>query len=223
MQNVAAFVNNDDMYIKSDGGPDENDLVARNVRRYRQERAMSLGELARRSGLSKQTLSKIEQGSGNPTIQTLGLLGAALDLPARRFLTEWGTPVYVQRQQDSEWADTGHWSERLCDETYGSGYVRTLVLRLERTATPLEVIEPHTAGTLHHIYVITGKLRTGPLNEPVDLAAGDFVRFPGDVPHRHVCLSERAIAHMVTTVPQIRQFGPAVTRGTSQAEPRGAR
>jgi quercetin dioxygenase-like cupin family protein len=65
---------------------------------------------------------------------------------------------------------------------------------------------------LHHIYVITGKLRTGPVSEPVDLAAGDFVRFPGDIPHRHACLSDRVLAHVVTTVPQVRQFGPMVAR-----------
>jgi quercetin dioxygenase-like cupin family protein len=65
---------------------------------------------------------------------------------------------------------------------------------------------------LHHIYVITGKLRTGPVSEPVDLAAGDFVRFPGDIPHRHACLSDRVLAHVVTTVPQVRQLGPMVAR-----------
>ena len=88
-------LNNDAMSVKSDGMQLENELVARNVRRFRRERAMSLGELARRSGLSKQTLSKIEQGCGNPTVDTLAQLGAALDLPARRLFTEWGTPVYV--------------------------------------------------------------------------------------------------------------------------------
>ncbi|MCG7203671.1 helix-turn-helix domain-containing protein [Streptomyces arenae] len=201
------------MYIKSDTLAHENDLVARNVRRFRQERAMSLGELARRSGLSKQTLSKIEQGTGNPTVETLSLLGTALDVPARRLLTEWGTPVYVQRQSEGEWMDTANWSERILDETYGSGYVRTLMLRLERGDKDPRPVEPHTAGTLHHVYVVTGKLRTGPLTEPVDLAAGDFVRFPGDIPHRHVCLSERVVAHMVTTIPQVRQFGPTVTKG----------
>lgn len=80
MQNRLLFVNNDDMTIKSDSASEENQLVARNVRRFRRERAMSLGELARRSGLAKQTLSKIEQGTGNPTVETLALLGAALDL-----------------------------------------------------------------------------------------------------------------------------------------------
>jgi transcriptional regulator with XRE-family HTH domain len=210
-------VNNDGMHIKSDALAHENALVARNVRRFRLERAMSLGELARRSGLSKQTLSKIEQGSGNPTVETLSLLGAALDVPARRLLTEWGTPVYVQRLGEGEWADHGNWSERLLDEIYGSGYVRTLVLRLERGGTRPEPVTPHAAGTLHHLYVITGKLRTGPLAEPVDLAAGDFARFPGDVPHRHVCLSDRVVAHLVTTLPQVRQMSPTVVRGQPSA------
>jgi transcriptional regulator with XRE-family HTH domain len=205
------------MSIKSDSKASETQLVARNVRRFRQERAMSLGELARRSGLSKQTLSKIEQGSGNPTVETLALLGAALDVPARRLLTEWGTPVYVQRQHEAEWAEDGARSERLLDETYGSGYVRTLVLRLSRHGKEPELVEPHPTGTLHHLYVITGKLRTGPVSEPVNLAAGDFVRFPGDTQHRHTPLSDQVVAHLVTTLPQVRQLGPTVTRGTSPA------
>ncbi|HJQ45100.1 MAG TPA: XRE family transcriptional regulator [Amycolatopsis sp.] len=203
------------MHIKSDEPPAETDLVARNLRRFRLERAMSLGELARRAGLSKQTLSKIEQGSGNPTVETLSLLGAALDVPARRLLTEWGTPVYVQRAAESEWTGAAGRLERILDETYGSGHVRGLVLRLERTGKEPQVIDAHAAGTLHHLYLITGKLRTGPLAEPVDLAAGDFVRFPGDVPHRHICLSDRVVAHVVTTVPQVRQFGPIVTRNAA--------
>ncbi|MFF3670867.1 cupin domain-containing protein [Microtetraspora malaysiensis] len=75
----------------------------------------------------------------------------------------------------------------------------------------------HSPGTLHHLYVITGKLRAGPVSEPVDLAAGDFVRLPGDIPHRYICLSERVVAHMVTTVPQIRQVGPIVISGGEPA------
>lgn len=203
------FAENDDVNPRSDGKASENELVARNVRRYRQERAISLGELSRRSGLSKQTLSKLEQGIGNPTVETLSLLGAALDVSVRRLLTEWGTPVYTQRAPDGVWSDRG---ERLLDEVYGSGYVRTLMLRFERSGNQPEIVEAHSLGTLHHLYMVTGKLRTGPVNDPVELAAGDFVRFPGDVAHSYVCLTERALAHMVTTVPQVRQFGPTVGR-----------
>jgi transcriptional regulator with XRE-family HTH domain len=199
------------MSIRNEGAPTENQLVARNIHRFRRERAMSLGELARRSGLSKQTLSKIEQGLGNPTVDTLAQLGGALDLPARRFLTEWGTPVYVQRHDEGSWNAHAEWAERILDETYGSGYVRTLVLTLERVGRQPQVIDPRPSGTLHHLYVITGKVRAGPVSEPIDLVAGDFARFPGDTPHLLACLSDRASAHMVTTVPQVRQFGPTVT------------
>lgn len=189
---------------------EDNALVATNLRRFRLERSLSLGDLARRSGISKQTLSKIEQGEGNPTVETLGALATALDLTTRRLLTQWGTPVFVQREVDSKWDQGTGWSQRMLDEIYGSGYVRTLLLRLERSGNRSETVEAHQPGTLHHLYVITGKIRTGPSTDPVDLSAGDFVRFPGDVAHAHVCLTERALAHMVTTVPQVRQLGPQV-------------
>ncbi len=189
---------------------DENQMVARNVRRFREERGMSLGELARRSGLSKQTLSKVEQGIGNPTVETLGALAKALDLTLRRLLTEWGTPVFVQREEEGEWREIAGASQRMLDEIYGSGYVRTLLLRLERGRRDDSIVGAHSSGTLHHIYVISGRLRTGPVTDPVEVSAGDFVRFPGDVEHRHTCLTERAVAHMVTTLPQVRQIGPRV-------------
>jgi transcriptional regulator with XRE-family HTH domain len=189
-----------------------NQLVARNVRRIRLERGLSLGQLSQRSGLSKQTLSKVEQGVGNPTVETLSLLSAALEVTPRRLLTEWGTPVFVYRHDQGEWTERAGWTERILDEVYGSGYVRTLVLRLESgQKTVVGDAEPHPSGTLHHLFVISGRLRTGPLAEPVDLIEGDFVRFPGDVPHQYHCLSKRVLAHVVTTVPQIRQFGPTST------------
>jgi transcriptional regulator with XRE-family HTH domain len=212
MQGSPMFVNNDSMSIKSDAPQPENDLVARNIRRYRQERALSLGELARRSGLSKQTLSKVEQGVGNPTVETLSLLAAALAVPARRLLTEFGTPVYVQREDDGVWTAGAAGAQRFLDETFGSGYVRTMVLRLQRDSTQPEVVEPHPPGTLVHLYVVTGRLRTGPLNDPVDVAAGDFVRFPGDIAHRHISVSDRAVAHIVMTIPQVGRFAPTVIR-----------
>jgi transcriptional regulator with XRE-family HTH domain len=187
---------------------DHNELVARNIRRLRRERGFTIGELSRRSGLSKQTLSKVEQGDGNPTVDTLSALGEALDVSPRQLLTEWGSTVYVQRQADEAWQEHHGRSERILDRTYGSGYVHTLVMRLER-GRPCPPVPAHSLGTLHHVYVITGKLRTGPIEDQVELSAGDFVRFPGDVPYQHTCLSERVVAHIVTTVPQVHQYGTA--------------
>ena len=161
---------------------------------------MSLAAVARRSGLSEQTLSTIEQGLGNPTVVTLAPLGGALDLP-RRFLTEGGSPVYVQRHDEGQWMDGPQWSERVLDEIFGSGCVRTVLLRLERTAKDPDVAAPRQPGTLHHVYVITGKLRTGPVTDQSDLSAGDLC-----VPRRHSAPARPqspVTAHVVTTLPQV--------------------
>ncbi|GAA1771093.1 hypothetical protein GCM10009734_94800 [Nonomuraea bangladeshensis] len=76
-------------------------------------------------------------------------------------LTEWGSAVYVQRQGDAAWEERGGWSERMLNQTYGSGYVHTLVMRLERGKAGGPV-PGHTLGALHHVYAISGRLRTGP-------------------------------------------------------------
>jgi transcriptional regulator with XRE-family HTH domain len=192
---------------------DANAMVARNVRRFRQERQLSLGDLARISGLSKQTLSKVEQGIGNPTVDTLAAISEALDISLRRLVTEWGTPVFVQRSADAEWSERDGGGVRVLDQIYGSGYVRTETFRLHRTEHPPATIDPHSPGTLHHVYVIQGRIRIGPVDEPVELAPGDFVRFPGDVAHVQRCLTDEAVLHVVTTVPQVPQFGPAIHSG----------
>jgi len=183
-------------------------LVAANVRRLRHERGLSMGELARRAGLAKQTLSTIEQGQGNPTVETLGLVAAALGVTLRRLLTEWGAPVYVQHRRDAEWVEEGRWTERVLDEVYGSGHVRTLLVRLDRTLHTRQEIEGHAVGTLHHTYVISGRLRIGPLSEPIELGSGDFARYPGDVPHLLMPLTDRVTALVVSSEPQARQIAP---------------
>lgn len=182
-----------------------SELVARNVKRYRRERGLSMSALAHRAGLSKQTLSSIEHGAGNPTVETLGILSAPLDVPIRRLLNEWGTPVYVSRATEGSWLRTPTGKERTLDEVYGSGYVRTSLLRVTRQRDGDRPVEPHSLGCLHHVYVVSGRIKAGPMNEPVDLAPGDFARYPADVAHLLQPVSEEALVHVVTTVPQVRQ------------------
>lgn len=184
---------------------DINGMVARNVRRFRRERGLSMSALAQRAGLAKQTLSTLEQGLGNPTVETLGLLSTALDVSLRSLLTEWGSPVFLQRGRDGDWSESHGWQHRTLDEVYGSGYVRTTVLRTDRPG-PEGAIPGHRLGTLHHLYVIAGRVRTGPVSEPVQLGAGDFAHYPADVPHLLASLTERAVVHVVTTEPRTRQI-----------------
>jgi transcriptional regulator with XRE-family HTH domain len=186
--------------------PDVNGtaMVGRNVRRIRQERRLSLGGLAQAAGLAKQTLANLEKGAGNPTIDTLFAVARALDVGVTWLLTEWGTPVYVQRADEAGWSEDGARRVRTLDQIYGSGQVSTCVIELVESRP--DVLPPLPSGTLHHAFVVRGSVVAGPAGQESVVHEGDFIRFPGDVPHVLRCTSHSAVLHVVTTVPQVQQF-----------------
>lgn len=210
LPNLDASVKSDEpsIIVDTTGRPpatDHNAMVARNIRRYREERHLSLGELARRADLSKQTLSKIELGTGNPTVGTIGAIADALGLSVRTLVTEWGSPVRISRADGAAWISRDGAAERMLDTIYGSGDVRTWLLRL--TARVLH-FDAYATGTLHHCYVIAGRVRLGPEAEVFELGSGDFVRFPGDTRHLFQGLAPDCLVHIMTTVPGVPQFRP---------------
>jgi transcriptional regulator with XRE-family HTH domain len=179
-------------------------MLGRNVRRIRQERQLSLGALAERTGLAKQTLANLESGQGNPTVQTLLAVARALSVGVNWLVTDWGSPVLVRRGGDAAWTAEGAGRRRLLDSIYGTGQVDTALLDLTATRHVADALPP---GTLHHAYVMSGAVLAGPVDDLHELAPGDFIRFAGDVPHVLRAVSGTAVAHVVTTVPRVQQFG----------------
>ena len=55
------------------GGPPLG-LIARSIRRERERVGLSLSELAKQAGIAKSTLSQLESGTGNPSVETLWAL-----------------------------------------------------------------------------------------------------------------------------------------------------
>ncbi|MFC7640091.1 helix-turn-helix domain-containing protein [Streptosporangium lutulentum] len=83
------------MEDESRGGGDRSSrdlaaLIAASVRRERDRAGLSLTELAKRAGIAKSTLSQLESGVGNPSVETLWGLGAALGVPFSGWSTRRG-------------------------------------------------------------------------------------------------------------------------------------
>lgn len=186
---------------------DSNHLVATNIRRFRRERELSLGDLAKRTGISKQTLSKIEAGQGNPTVGTLESIGQGLGVNLGAILAAYGSNVKLQRVEAAPWRAHAIGSTRSLDKIYGTGYVETSLIRI--AANVPEDIAPHSRGTLHQVYVIAGRVRISGEFDSVELQPGDFFRFPGDVEHSYFTRDPEVLLHVTTTAPQIAQFKPA--------------
>ena len=62
------------------------DRLAHALRRERERRGLSLSETAKRAGIGKSTLSQLEGGSGNPSVETLWALATALDVQLSQLL-----------------------------------------------------------------------------------------------------------------------------------------
>jgi transcriptional regulator with XRE-family HTH domain len=180
-------------------------VLGHNVRRLRHERGLSLGALAQAAGLAKQTLANLENGSGNPTVETLQSLAAALGLEVNWLVTAWESPVLVQRAATAAWEDDGEGRRRVLDHIHGTGRVETAVVELTSARGVRPALPP---GTLHHAYVLSGAAVAGTVEDAHTLDVGDFIRFAGDVPHVLRAQRDRASVHVVTTVPQVQQFGP---------------
>jgi transcriptional regulator with XRE-family HTH domain len=66
-------------------------LLGANVRALRESKRYSLRGLARRAGVSHETLRGIERGSSSPTIATIEKIAVSLDTEVRALLPETAT------------------------------------------------------------------------------------------------------------------------------------
>ena len=74
--------------ITNNFNPSRIDLLALSIKRERQAAGLSLTELAKRAGVAKSTLSQLESGIGNPSIETLWSLATAMGLQVTRFFEQ---------------------------------------------------------------------------------------------------------------------------------------
>ncbi|HWK63533.1 MAG TPA: XRE family transcriptional regulator [Rhizobiaceae bacterium] len=153
--------------------------LAQHLRHLRVERGVTLQYLAEVSGVSRATLSRIENGEVSPTAETLGRLATAYSLPLSQLLA----PLEPDFQPLLRHADQGVWADR------EKGFTR-------RTVSPpsgrlkLEIIEcelaPHQRisyerpafmGHEHHLVMLGGSLVLALDRVRYELLTGDCLRY----------------------------------------------
>lgn len=164
-------------------------LVSMSLRRERARTGLSLTELARRAGIAKSTLSQLESGTGNPSLETLWALGTALGVPLSRLidpprqdiqLIRAGEGVVMHAERDPY--------EAAMLASCPPGARRDIYRVTAEPGTP-HLARPHTLGTVEHLILGTGRVLAGPDGEAMELGPGDYLRYPGDVPHVFEALS----------------------------------
>ncbi|MCG9649186.1 helix-turn-helix domain-containing protein [Vibrio brasiliensis] len=172
--------------------------IAATLSRERQRSGLSLSEVAKRAQIAKSTLSQLENGAGNPSIETLWSICVVLDIPFSRLIEEPSAETKVIR-----------YGEGVSVFSKSEDYQATLLAACPPNASRdiywLEVApnepfysEPHNPGTIEHVVIIKGRARLGTTNDAHELSEGDYITYPGDRPHMFEALEPNTKAMLIS-------------------------
>lgn len=166
-------------------GPSFAAEIGRRIRELRKARGISLSELAHRASVGKATLSALESGTRNPTIETLYAITAQLNVPLAAVLADPGAGA----------AETVHGeavSAQLLETFEDREYV-TELYRLRIRPGHRQVSPAHPAGVTEHLTVFAGVARVGPLDAPAVIPAGSHASWRSDVPHLYATETDEEV------------------------------
>jgi transcriptional regulator with XRE-family HTH domain len=153
---------------------------------------MTLSALAERAGVAKSTVSLIERGQGNPSIDTIWALAAALDVPfASLFHDEPpADDVTVVRADDASLVALDHAGlkseglivRHLLTRTGGS-LIEIYTLELDEGA--VRHANAHVNGLFEHLTVASGTVEVSTDSFTEVVSRGDLLSFRADRPHTY--------------------------------------
>lgn len=153
--------------------------LALRLKALRLEQAWSLEQLATRSGVSRATLSRLENAEVSPTTAVLGQLCSAYGLTLTRLLhsVESSFPAQLERAVQQVWRDpalafsrrsVSPPSRALAGEVIESELGPGVDLRYEASPRP---------GLEHHLVLLEGALQLWVEEQAYQLVAGDCLRY----------------------------------------------
>ena len=153
--------------------------IAQRLKALRVERGWSLEALAGRTGVSRATLSRLENAAVSPTAQVLGRLCAAYGLTLSRLmhLVEDGFEPLVRADAQPVWTDPATGFRRRAVSPPGRPLAGEA---LEGTLPPgarIAYDAPPQPGLEHHLLLVEGTLRIFVDGQTYDLEPGDCLRY----------------------------------------------
>lgn len=162
-----------------------NLIVAKNIKRLREESRLSMDELAKASGVSKSMLAQIERGDGNPTISTLWKLSNGLNVPFDALTVRPRDPYEIIRISEIQPLLEDGGKVRNYSLFPDNENRRFAVYYLELEPGSFLPAEPHLQGTTEFITIFAGILTIKAADRTFTVAKGESIRFRGDTFHSY--------------------------------------
>ena len=175
--------------------------LAKNVAALRNKRKLTQGALARLAGIPRSTVTYIESGEGNPTLDKLLKISSALQVSLESLLARPRPEVALIRADEVTFEERGDGRARLYkllpDPLPGMEIDR---MEIEPGGRLPGV--PHLELTKEYLTVTAGEVIVHMSGQTHHLYKGDVLAFPGDRPHAYqnpghdqaICLSVVVLA-----------------------------
>lgn len=172
--------------------------IAASLQRERLKAGLSLTELARRAGVAKSTLSQLESGTGNPSVETMWAISTALGVSFAQLVEPVKPKVQVVRAGEGPRfsAERADYVATLLSPS--PPHTRRDVYLVQAEPDRPRESAPHMPGIVEHVVLSSGRALVGLLDDPVELGPGDYIAYPGDVPHVFRALEPHTMAVLIS-------------------------
>lgn len=160
-----------------------NIIIARNLKRLREDRKLSLDNVAKLSGVSKSMLFQIERGEVNPTVSTVWKISNGLKISF--------TELMCRPEADIELVDKSEIQPLIEDDGKFRNFPvfpfdstrRFEMYSLEIDGGGYLHAEAHPQGTQEFITVFSGEVTININSQCFAVTKGNSIRFKADSPH----------------------------------------
>lgn len=156
-----------------------DERIAQRLRSLRGERGWSLDELATHSGVSRASLSRLENAEVSPTASVLGRLCTAYGMTLSRlmFMVEDRFQPLLKHGDQPLWRDEASGFVRRSVSPPAPGLAGEVVECRLDTATVIAYELPPRPGLEHHLVMIEGELEITTGGQTHGLKPGDCLRY----------------------------------------------
>lgn len=171
--------------------------VGERIKKLREEKKLSLTDLAEKTGYSSAIISQIENHLLSPSLGTLIQISHALDVPLSKIFGEKsGHPYTIVRKNErklisrfasKEGVNYGYTYESLGFDKKNRR-MEPFIVNLEPATVKQEKLSTHSGEEF--IYVLEGKMEVILGNLKDILSPGDSIYYDSTLPHRVACVGD---------------------------------
>jgi transcriptional regulator with XRE-family HTH domain len=180
----------------------KNEDLAKRLSGLRRSKALSLDELAEKSGISRATLSRIERGDTSPTAVALGQLAKAFGL-SMADLFGFGPASHdakLTRAEQPVWTDPETGFVRRSVSPAVSGFRGSVIEGVLPAGAVISYSVPPLPDLEHHLVLLEGALCMTLGEERHDLQAGDCLRFRLNAPNSYHAPGPDPVRYLLTVI-----------------------